>query len=587
MPMIGWSDSVTFGRSPIESIKIADLQKVTVLVGSGLSAHKMNGLPAGGQVSKSMMQYIGRFMPGDFDAFWKYAWITPFEQIFNDYPDESSLRDAMASAYQNRVVNPFQERLAEYAAAGNISAIITTNYDVCIEEALKLKGVPFVVVASQGTAVPSGYLPVFKIHGSADDPASLVLSLKHEGMLPAWKAELLRALCADRSIYVLGYSGSDFDICPQLFAMNATSIYWLVRPTQRGISFEGMSGNLKYAVEGNVAVSALRIVPGDFSYALNLPDQQFLVTSDEGPLKHLLLASAAQNPDGFHFWAASTLNAIACRVGAQEALNHCSPDFRRTLNAKRLQAALHERDGLYLQSARLSSSTANLARSAVDTVEAYAIAAGTYYTGGFLGSMAREMFRANRAARQMASKKVDATGSAIIDARVRYLRLLLASAIERIPGGKLFNKIRRSSLERDAYEAMTCYYNAGLWQDVHLIRTKAIDLNLLNGLAKMGNHQIPSADLGFAQLGNVVGIASQYRRGRTRVEARCAELLDGLELYGHGPEYWKSWIAYRNDMKPSDSDSRRPYAAAAFRRCELSWFAKWLAREARAARRIL
>lgn len=587
MPTIGWSDSVTSGRAAIESVKIADLQNVTVLVGSGLSAHKVNGLPAGGQVSKSMMQYLGRFVPGDFDAFWNYAWITPFEQIFNDYPDESLLRDAMASAYHNRVVNPFQERLAEYAAAGTISAIVTTNYDMCIEEALNRKGVPFVVVASQGTAVPSGHVPVFKIHGTADDPASLVVNLKHEGMLPTWKVELLRTLCAGRAMYVLGYSGSDFDICPQLFAMKPMSMHWLVRPAQSGVSFEGMSGNLRYAVEENLTSDTLRIVPADFSYALDLPNVRFVSTNNEGPLKRSLLAPAAQDPDGFLFWAASLLNAIACRLGAQEALNQCSPEFRRTLKAKRLQAALHERDGLYLQSARLTSNTASLATSAVDAVEAHAIAAGTYYTGGFLGSMVREMVRASRAAQMAEAGKVDATDATVIDARVRYLRLLLASAIERIPGGKFFNHIRRTSLERDANEAMASCYSAGLWQEVHLLRTKAKDLGLRNALATSGNHQIPSADLGFAQLGNLVGIASQYRRSGTRVGARCAELLDGLELYGHGPEYWKSWLAYRGDMTPTDAEDRRPYAAAAFRRCELSWLAKSAAHEARAARRVL
>lgn len=587
MPTTGWSDGVSSGRATIDSVRITDLQKVTVLVGSGLSAHKVNGLPAGGQVSKSMMQYLGRFVPGAFDAFWDYAWITPFEQIFNDYPDERLLRDAMASAYYNRIVNPFQERLAEYAAAGTISAIVTTNYDMCIEEALERKSVPFVVVASQGTAVPSGHVPVFKIHGTADEPASLVVNLKHEGMLPPWKAELLHALCAGRTMYVLGYSGSDFDICPQLFAMKPTSMHWLVRPTQGGISFEGMSGNLKYAVERNSASDTLRIVPADFSYALDLPNVQFVSTSDEGPLKRSLLAPAAQDPDGFCFWAASLLNSIACRSGSQEALNHCSPEFRRTLKAKRLQAALHERDGLYLQSARLSTSIASLATRGIDTVDAHATAAGSYYTGGFLCLMVLAMVSASRAAQRAKAGSIDARDATLIDARIRYLRLLLASAIDRIPGGKFFNQLRRMRLEHNANEAMASYYSAGLWQEVHLLRTKADDLGLRDGLTTTGNHEIPSADLGFAQLGNIVGIASQYRRRGTRDSARCAELLDGLELYGHGPEYWKSWLAYRGDMTPKDAEDRRSYAAAAFGRCELSWLAKNATQEARAARGVL
>src|SRR5581483_3293431 len=77
-------------------------------------------------------------------------------------------------------------------------------------------------------------LVYFKIHGSLEPSpskydGSVIFSLRHETILPDWKRQLLRQLLDGRQLVVLGYSGSDFEICPELQKAGASRILWLFR----------------------------------------------------------------------------------------------------------------------------------------------------------------------------------------------------------------------------------------------------------------------------------------------------------------------------------------------------------------------
>ena len=69
-----------------------------------------------------------------------------------------------------------------------IRHIITTNYDTLIEQALDHLGVPYLVVINESDpaliddfdAISENIVLVFKIHGSAKRPSSVVFTLQQE-----------------------------------------------------------------------------------------------------------------------------------------------------------------------------------------------------------------------------------------------------------------------------------------------------------------------------------------------------------------------------------------------------------------------
>jgi hypothetical protein len=116
---------------------------------------------------------------------------------------------------------PVHAGLAELAARGRLAAIITTNFDRLIEAALTHRNQAFHVfhdhaafdaLATRAEAGPVEPLPVLKIHGSIEDPASLVDTLKQRVVgRPKSLRRVLNVLLRQHPWLFLGYSGADFD----------------------------------------------------------------------------------------------------------------------------------------------------------------------------------------------------------------------------------------------------------------------------------------------------------------------------------------------------------------------------------------
>lgn len=66
----------------------------------------------------------------------------------------------------------------------------------------------------------------FKIHGSIECHDSLVYQINHEGVLSNWRKELLKRLIDNKQILFVGYSGTDFDILPELLKLQPGKVYW-------------------------------------------------------------------------------------------------------------------------------------------------------------------------------------------------------------------------------------------------------------------------------------------------------------------------------------------------------------------------
>lgn len=139
--------------------------------------------------------------------------------------------------------NAVHLRLARLAAAGHLAAIVTTNFDRALEAAFRLVGAPLRVCARAGefdALAPelegkSGSCVLLKLHGSADDPATLIDTLaQRKRGLPVGALSCLRTLLRSSHWLFLGWSGADLDADPGYLGLatacdSARGFTWLYR----------------------------------------------------------------------------------------------------------------------------------------------------------------------------------------------------------------------------------------------------------------------------------------------------------------------------------------------------------------------
>ena len=113
---------------------------------------------------------------------------------------------------------PSHAHLAQLVSEGRVAAIITTNFDRLIEFALDARAQPYRVFHNEASFkafalsgdCAGGSLPIIKIHGSVEDPASLVDTLRQRvvGRPPALQT-ILDRLLREHVWLFLGFSGAD------------------------------------------------------------------------------------------------------------------------------------------------------------------------------------------------------------------------------------------------------------------------------------------------------------------------------------------------------------------------------------------
>jgi hypothetical protein len=118
---------------------------------------------------------------------------------------------------------PVHAAVGELARRSRLAAVVTTNFDRLIEAALAAAGQPFEVLYDETTFAalsplgggPRAALPILKIHGSLEHPASLVDTLKQRVVgRPEPVMQALRALLLAHPWLFLGFSGADFTYQP-------------------------------------------------------------------------------------------------------------------------------------------------------------------------------------------------------------------------------------------------------------------------------------------------------------------------------------------------------------------------------------
>lgn len=221
------------GTSFISELKECDL---VILAGSVISSWEPTCLFSGRQFTDEMFKILfpPTFVDSDsierniLEELFKRV---PFEHLLERYPNRDKLASVLSRAFSIENFNPIHKVLAKALIDSRIKALITTNYDLCLDKVLSCyQDHEYLLIIAKDDIkndIKNKKL-YFKIHGSADDSPGgcLVFVLTHESILPRWKRKILWKILNQRILIIVGYSGSDFEICPDIERIPLKQIVW-------------------------------------------------------------------------------------------------------------------------------------------------------------------------------------------------------------------------------------------------------------------------------------------------------------------------------------------------------------------------
>jgi tetratricopeptide (TPR) repeat protein len=258
-----------------DALEEIDVNRLTILCGSGVSTPPPSSIPTvacfirsciqAADAPQSMCRAIEERMNGHPAPRFEVL----VELIRSAWDPELQLTQIFDSPYCTEM----HRYLAQAATAG--AAVITTNFDTCIERAGP--DIPNRMVFG-GTDL-HGHAPLshvlVKAHGShavdSESSSELVISIsalsrtaRAYAEYPGWRS-YLRALLDHRQILVLGYSGSDdFDIMPLLAESTPESVLWLQYDANAGLASEADRTVLPQSAVAAVDDEELRAFRGTF-----------------------------------------------------------------------------------------------------------------------------------------------------------------------------------------------------------------------------------------------------------------------------------------------------------------------------------
>lgn len=174
--------------------------EVIVMAGAGVSAGNPSALPGWKAVNAAIAEALCRRIESSID---RPGWLSPLIPVIDTErgadrfpPDyQAQLIEEMCGdryfralqALDVDIISAAHDGIAALAGAGALKAVVTTNFDRLIEQALDRRAVEYVVAYDDAGYVDMlerlstggrGPLPVVKIHGSVSDHRSMIDTLK-------------------------------------------------------------------------------------------------------------------------------------------------------------------------------------------------------------------------------------------------------------------------------------------------------------------------------------------------------------------------------------------------------------------------
>jgi SIR2-like domain len=318
--------------------------KPIVLAGSGISTFKsLTGndtcLPSGKEFTEDMFDYL---LPPDFFGYNLYMikilreqWQNVvFENLLESCPDYDKLRRIIKKSFIKAEPNQIHKCISDIFIKGDFSGLITTNYDQCFDNLLKNHDVERVVIKEDYDLVKQPFENLyFKIHGSIDDTdgKTLVFALHQEGFLKEWKREFLPKMIQTNSLFIVGYSGSDFEICPELLKLPIETVFWNLTGKNKEQFMNKLNFNTNEFLkkkDGYFLVGDMKVL---FSSITNQPINLDKGESSKDFFK-LIKDEASFTKMEIGIWRASILNTIGCASLAFKASEEVLAMFREKDN---------------------------------------------------------------------------------------------------------------------------------------------------------------------------------------------------------------------------------------------------------------
>ncbi len=253
-------------------IALAENKELVILVGSAISIWPPSSIPSGQAIRNDISGLLARQLDSHRAKTKDVAKAiskTPFEYLCEQSLNQGALEKALIEFFGPRPPNSAHESLASLVRIGAVHSVITPNYDTCLEKLLPdNEPLAHVVTKDQVPNDPKKERMLFKIHGAPhiktrDGSTSMVYKLSQEGELDRWKSDLLAAVLQGRVLLTLGYSGSDFEICPELTHAEPEVIIWNSWKNPRMVVSDALASsaeNLLNQKQGVVIVGDLRDV---------------------------------------------------------------------------------------------------------------------------------------------------------------------------------------------------------------------------------------------------------------------------------------------------------------------------------------
>jgi hypothetical protein len=332
----------------------------------------------------------------------------PFEVLFEGCPRKEKITPIFKNIFSTEKFNPIHEALAEHFLSGGFSAVITTNYDLCLDslfgftDTAEVSDIARIVTQDDFDSDKITERRIyFKIHGSADDMRgeTLVFALSQESRLPKWKRELLYKIFEQHPVLlILGYSGSDFEICPELSAMPVELIFWNTRSDKISLNARRLSEYKK-----------VQFLKGDMRNLLSSITGTD-IKAEKGKSDELFRSIESQfTPQDLIEWRAFLLYRMGFTLLALRAcdeLEGMPMDTSDKISTKRLKTLVLFHLGKYKTSADLASELAAMAEtSPVMQTDLLINASAAYRCYGEFNKSARYMNMAKKVVEKVDGKE--------------------------------------------------------------------------------------------------------------------------------------------------------------------------------------
>jgi tetratricopeptide (TPR) repeat protein len=548
---------------------------ITVLLGSAVSQFEPSGVPTGAAFTNAIAGYLSKGAVSAPHILGDLLWATAFEHVMERCPAPEIVRRELSHSLRNTPPNDVHRAFARLTDSGVVRHLVTTNYDTGLEGAFAdcCPTFPLIIVRRKAeTRRLRGTEPnvLFKIHGCAQPKfaKAMAFRLRDEAELPQWKRSLLQHLVSGRPLLVAGYSGMDFEICPELAQMGASRIVWL--------TYDSLTDNAAAVVDSTNAV----VLKGDvktLAQEFGLPCSADRSTAPASVVDRIFASLDARQID---LWRARIYGEIGCGADAAAAAQRLQDiasseaEYSEAL-AEHARAIFHV--GQYLDAAAEYTRAADFFRRSGDSRALRGALHGLAESSRCAGQF-RKARAAVRAVEALARTAPSPRERAEAEVNAAVLRVTLRRHLYQIanvlPGVPFAKAIRMSAL-RDLRLVAARAAVDGEWLFLAQVRLWAQRYDVEWEDVYTGRMRILDAGKSYGQLGyvtaKIMAFRDQLAKGEIPPDAsttaqRYFRTLLGIRDY---PEVWKLVRIVRRKIGAGAVTSKMSKAARlAKRRCQ-------------------